>query len=69
MNKIRKALTAAAGSAVFALLGGLGVGLSDGHLTGSEVEIALGAAATAAAAVGRTVWRVPNNDAPDDPPA
>lgn len=60
MNKIRKALVAAAGSAVTALVAGLGTSLSDGHLTGPEIGISVGAALLAAAAIGRTVWAVPN---------
>ena len=61
IRTIRKALAAAAGSAVVAILAGLGAGLSDGHLTGPEAAIALGAGLTAAAAVGRATWRIPND--------
>lgn len=60
MSKIRKALVAAAGSAGTALVGGLGFALADGRLTGHEVLAAIGLACTAAAAIGATVWRVPN---------
>ena len=60
MNQIRKALIAAAGSGATALVGGLGFALSDGSLTGKEALVAVGLACTAAAAIGRTVWRVPN---------
>lgn len=61
MSKIRKALVAAAGSGVTALLAALGASLTDGHLTGAEVGTSIGAALLAAAAVGRTVWAVPNS--------
>lgn len=63
MNKIRKALVAAAGSGGTALVASLGFGLADGHLSGAEVLIAIGAACTAAAAVGAATWRVPNDPA------
>jgi hypothetical protein len=64
MSTIRKALYAAGGSAVTALVSGLGTALvDDGVLTGPEVGISVGAALLAAAAVGRTFWRVPNDDA------
>ena len=63
MTKIRKALAAAAGSALTALLGGFGFALADGNLTGKEALAALGLACAAAAAVGRTVWRIPNDPA------
>ena len=63
MTKIRKALAAAAGSAITALAAGLGTSLSDGKLTAAEVGISIGAALLAAAAVGRTVWTVPNDPA------
>lgn len=64
MNKIRKALVAAAGSAATALVGGFGFALSDGNLTAEECLVSLGLACAAAAAVGRTVWAVPNTPAP-----
>jgi hypothetical protein len=60
---IRKALIAAAGSAATALVAGLGTALvDDGALTGAEVGISVGAGLLAAAAVGRTVWAVPNSE-------
>lgn len=63
MNTIRKALVAAAGTAATALVSGLGTALvDDGALTGAEVGISVGAALLAAAAVGRTVWAVPNDE-------
>lgn len=63
MNKIRKALVAAGGSAATALVAGLGTALvTDGVLTGPEVGISVGLGLAAAAAVGRTVWVVPNDD-------
>lgn len=62
MSKIRKALIAAAGSAGTALVGGIGFALADGNLTLNEVLVAAGLACAAAAAVGRTVWAVPNAD-------
>lgn len=62
MNTISKALYAAGGSAVTALLTGLGTALvDDGAITGAEVGISVGAALLAAAAVGRTVWASPPN--------
>jgi hypothetical protein len=64
MGKIRKALWAAAGTGVTAVLASLGTGLADGHLTGTEVGVSVGAGLLAAAAVGRTVWAVPPNDPP-----
>lgn len=63
MNTIRKALVAAAGSAVTALILGLGTSLLDGALTGAEVGVSIGGALLAAGAVGRTVWAVPNDPA------
>lgn len=62
MQTIRKALVAAAGSAVFAGAAGVAAGMSDGSLTGSELVIAGGLALGAFAAVGRATWRVPNVD-------
>lgn len=63
MNTIRKALAAAAGSAATALVAGLGSSLvDDGILTAPEVGISIGLALAAAAAIGRTVWAVPNDD-------
>lgn len=56
----RKALVAAAGAALFAVLAGLGAGLSDGDLDAGEALTALGAGATAAAVVGRATFVVPN---------
>ena len=67
MKTIRKALVAAGGSAATALLAGLAAGLTDGHLTLSEGGTAVGLALAAAAAVGRTVWAVPNEDSPQGP--
>lgn len=63
MNTIRKALVAAAGTGVTAIAASLGASLSDGHLTGAEVGISVGAGLLAAAAVGRAVWTVPNDPA------
>jgi hypothetical protein len=63
MKKIRKALVAAGGSAATALVGGFGFALADGDLTGKEVLAAIGLACTAAAAIGSTVWKVPNEAA------
>lgn len=62
---IRKALVGAAGSAATALVAGLGTGLiEDGALSLAEVGTSVGLALLAAAAVGRTVWSVPNADPP-----
>ena len=61
-KQYRKALVAAGGSAATALVAGLGLALSDGNLTLAEVGVAAGVALTAAAAVGRTVFSVPNAD-------
>jgi hypothetical protein len=54
VSKFRKAYTAAA----VALVGGVGLALSDGSVTGSEVLVALGAGLLAGAAV----YKVPNAD-------
>lgn len=63
MNAISKALYAAGGAAVTALVTGLGTALvDDGALTAPEVGVSIGAALLAAGAVGRTVWAVPNSD-------
>lgn len=51
---IRKALTGFAGAAVT----GLGTAMADGHLTGPECVVALGAGLLA----GGAVWRVPNGE-------
>lgn len=62
MDTIRKALVSAAGAAGTALVAGLGTGLvNDGALSGAEVGVSIGTALLAAAAVGRTVWAVPND--------
>lgn len=59
---IRKALVAAAGSAVTALVLGIGGGYADdGHLSHAEAGFAVGAALLAAGAVGKTVYQVPND--------
>lgn len=61
MSKIRKAVVAAVGTGLTTVVGALGASLSDGHLSGDEIGIAVGAGLVAAAAVGRTVWAVPND--------
>ena len=60
---IRKALTAAAGAGVFALIGAGGAALSDGEVTGADVLIAVGVSLTAAAATGRATFATRNTRA------
>lgn len=63
LGTIRKSLTAAAGVGVTTLVGTLGASMADGNLTAPEFLVSLGAALAAAAAVGRTVWAIPNDKA------
>lgn len=58
---IRKAVAAAVGTGLTTVAGAIGASLADGKLTLPEVGIAVGAGLVAAAAVGRTVWKVPNS--------
>lgn len=62
LARIRKAIVAGVGSAVFAGAAGLAAGMADGALTGAETVIAAGLAVGAFASVGGATWGVKNAD-------
>lgn len=61
LSKIRKAIVAGAGAALFAGTAGLAAGLTDGGLSTGEVGIAAGLALSAFAITGRATWAVKND--------